>query len=143
MKRILISVFLLCFAALGHAELNPAEERIIGMLKSGDLHQLKAAAKQIEGGRTRDKEVLDVAAEVLLQVYPEAWDGQIDTLSWLARAIGKSGNGRYYDALQEVKVGAPHKKLTKHTKKALKQLGPAQGEQYRRGMVTIPTNDYN
>ncbi|BFM08801.1 hypothetical protein [Halioxenophilus aromaticivorans] len=142
MKRILLSIVLLCFVSLSHAALNPAEKRLVAMLESGDLSQLKSAAKQIEGRGGYDQQVLDVAAEVLLQVYPDAWDGQIDTLSWLARALGSSHNGRYYDALQEVRVGAPHKKLTKHAKKALKELGPAQGEQYRRGMVKIPTNDY-
>lgn len=143
MKRLVLSIFLLCFAALGHAAMNPAEKRIVDMMLSGDLHQLKAAAKQIEGGRTRNPEVLDIAAEVLLQVYPDAWDGQIDTLSWLARALGASHNGRYFDALQEVKVGAPHRKLTKHAKKALKELGPSEGTQYRRGMVKIPVKDYH
>lgn len=142
MKRLVLSIFLLCFAALGHAAMNPAEKRIVDMMLSGDLHQLKAAAKQIEGGRTRNPEVLDIAAEVLLQVYPDAWDKQVDTLSWLARALGASRNGRYYDVLQEVRVGAPYKKMSKHAQKALKQLGPAEGSQYRRGMIKIPAVDY-
>jgi len=143
MKKILLSLFLLCFVSVSQAALNPGEKRVVEMLQSGDLHQLKAAAKQIHGQGIRNEEVLDVAAEVLLQLYPDAWDAQMDTLAWLARAIGESHDGRYYDALSEVKVGAPHKKLMKHAKKALKELGAAEGAQYRKGMIKIPTKDYH
>lgn len=141
MKKLLLSLFLVCFASSAFA-LNAGEKRVVAMLKSGDLHELKAAAKQIHGRNMRNPEVLDVAAEVLLTVYPNAWDGQIDTLSWLSRAIGQSKNGRYYSVLQEVKSGAPHKKLAKHAKKALKELGGEEGKQYTKGMVSIPKKNY-
>lgn len=149
MKSVFLSFFCFCFA-LGslnsYAALNPSEERLVNMMTSGNLRELKGAAKEIHSRRLTNPEVLDVAAEILLQLYPNAWDGQIDTLSWLARALGHSGQARYYEVITEVIDGAPHKKLRKHAKKAIKELTKTTSTdgvtQYKKGMKKVVKKDY-
>jgi hypothetical protein len=76
-----------------------------------------------------------VAAEVLLQNYASASDP--DALAWVAKALGKSHNGRYYGVLKEVNESKADKKVRKYTAAALKEIGAASGEQYVKGKVNL------
>ncbi len=141
-QKTLLLLVLAAFTLTARADLDPVEQNYVDLMLSGDLRSLKRAAKQMHDAREDNREVLDVAAEVLLSVYPSATDRQIDTLSWLARAIGISGDGRYYDALSEVMQQGPHRKLRRHAKKALGQLGASSDGQYVRGATQIKTATY-
>ena len=140
--RFLLLSLLAVFTLTARADLDPVEQNYVDLMLSGDLRDLKRAAKLMHDAREDNREVLDVAAEVLLTLYPGAPDRQIDTLSWLSRAIGISGDGRYHDALSEVVEQGPHRKLRRHAKKALRQLGAADSGQYVRGTTTIKTSNY-
>lgn len=141
--RIIFTLFistLLSFSA--SAELNIQEQKIADMMVSGNLSQLKVAAKRIREGDLNNPELLDIATEVLLRKYENALPSESDTLAWLARAIGVSENGRYHSALSQVVGSASDNRLLKHAKKALKDLGDAKGEQYKLGMYKLPEGVY-
>ena len=124
---------------------GPAEDRYLRMLTSGDMRELKLAAKEIKSRHLKDPEVMDVVAEVLLQLYGSASKPQIGPLSWAARALGSSRNGRYFAVLDEVSAGANHKKLRKHARKAKKELSESAGakvEQYKKGMKKVSIVGY-
>lgn len=136
---VLISAF---FMSSASAQVSKREQQLITMMKSGDLRELKTAAKNINSMKVTNPQVLDVASEVLLMLYPEAWVDQVDTLAWLARSIGQAGNGRYHSVLSQVVENTTYKKLRKHAKKALRQTGKADGPQYRQGMVRVTKREY-
>ena len=128
--------FTLSFSTM--AELAGDQRDIANQLLSGDLGQLKAASQRIFKEEINNPELLDIAAEILLNKYPEAYSSEVDTLAWLARAIGSSENGRYYGVLSEVVSKTKINKLERHADKALDNLPGASGEQYVAGMYTLP-----
>lgn len=136
MKRILLTVFLgLCVSTAFAADV--VGQRYINQLTRGGLVSIKQAAQSIYNTGESSTEVLDVASEVLLQRYSKAGKRDIDTLAWVCRAIGSSGNGRYHNVLKEVVDSDAHRKLRKYAKKALKQVGDAEGKQYVKGSVDL------
>lgn len=146
MIKPLIFTSLLLFAFFTNtvqAELSATDKQHIANLKKGSLKQLKRTAKLIVRTRVINQRVLDTAMEILLQVYPKSYAGQIETLSFLARGIGQSGNGRYYTAMKEVKDQAEFKKLRKYAKKALKMIDKAEGRQYKKGSIKLKTTEYH
>jgi len=112
-------------------------QRYIEQLTQGSMHSIKSAAQSMYNTRETDTEALDVAAEVLLQNY--ARGGDTDTMAWVAKALGRSHNGRYYNVLKEIADNASDKKLRKHAKSALKEVGSSGGEPYVRGSVNLST----
>ncbi|HEB28990.1 MAG TPA: hypothetical protein ENI05_14760 [Porticoccus sp.] len=136
MKRIVLVIMLGLFVNFAHA-VDAVGQRYIDKLTRGGLVSIKQAAQGIYNTGEKDTEVVDVATEVLLQRYPTAGNSDIDTLAWLARAIGNTRNGRYHSALQEVVDSADHRKLRKYAKKALKEVGSAEGAQYKKGSVDL------
>ncbi len=114
-------------------------QRYIDQLTKGGMTSVKQAAQSIYNTNLRDTEVLDVAAEVLLQRYPSASGRDIDPLAWVCRALGNSRNSRYYSALNEVNNSNSSAKLRKYARKALNELGGASGEQYTKGTIDLAT----
>ncbi len=113
------------------------DQRYIDQMTRGGNVSIKQAAQSIYNTGENDTEVLDVAAEVLLQRSATAGKNDIDTLAWVARALGNSGNARYYSALQEVANGDAHRKLRKYAKNAMKAVGQSDVDQYQKGMVDL------
>ncbi len=137
MRAYLFASFIALFTLAAQAgDIDVVDQRYINQLTKGGNVSIKQAAQSIYNTGEKDTEVLDVAAEVLLQRYPTAAKADIDTLSWLCRAIGNSGNGRYYSALNEVAESDAHRKLKKFAKKAAKAVGES-GTQYKKGSVNI------
>lgn len=124
------------------AKLEPEEQKLADMLLSGDMTQLKSASKQIYNSEISEPELLDIGAEILLKKYPDAVRSDIDSLAWLARAIGASENGRYYNVLSEVVEHAQNDKLERHADTALDELPGAEGEQYVAGGYALPEGLY-
>lgn len=117
--------------------MDPAGQRYIEQMTQGGMASVKQAAQSMYNTRETNTQVLDVAAEVLLQNYSNASDP--DALAWVAKALGKSRNGRYYGVLKEVADSKADKKLRKHTASALKEIGGASGDQYVKGSVNLKT----
>ncbi|WP_414829107.1 hypothetical protein [Alteromonas sp. H39] len=124
------------------AELNPRHQKLADMMLSGDLRQLKVAAQSIYESEITDPELIDIAAEILLTKYPHTYPSEIDTIAWLARAIGASENGRYYEALSQVVNSTDNSKLERHADSALDDLPGKEGEQYQAGMYQLPKGLY-
>jgi len=129
---VFIATLLLSGPALA---LDAASQRYIDQMTQGGMGSVRDAAQSMYNTGETNTQVLDVAAEVLLQNYTKGSD--YDTLAWVAKALGKSKNGRYYSALKEVADSKTDKKLTKYTEAAMKQIGSASGAQYTKGTVNL------
>ncbi len=143
MKKLALFLVLFLFSVAAHAELNRHEAHVVDLMTDGELRSLKIAARKIHDTKMSNPEVLDMAAEILLKNYPNVYKAQLDTFSWLVRAIGTSKNGRYHSAIQEVVDTTHLKKLRRHAKKALKVLGPAgDAKQYQLGDLGKEVPEY-
>ncbi|MBL4851590.1 MAG: hypothetical protein JKY90_04830 [Gammaproteobacteria bacterium] len=147
MKHVLLALSIALFSLFSmssQAELNPIEQTVVDMMLEGDLRQLKAAVRRVHDAEIFNTEVLDVAAEIMLVTYPDTYKAELDTLSWLAKALGESGNNRYYGVLSEVVDKTRFKKLRNHSKKSLKKLKPPADSdiQYKAGMKDVNVPDY-
>lgn len=129
-------VLWLTFASSAFA-LDASEQRHVDMLTQGGIGSLKQASQEMFNSGETNPAVLDLVAESLLQHYGTATQGDIDGLSWAAKALGKSGNARYHSTLAEVAEKADNKKLRKYADQALDQVGDANGTQYQRGMASL------
>ncbi|NVK56200.1 MAG: hypothetical protein HWE26_11320 [Alteromonadaceae bacterium] len=138
MRRISAAIMALFLSFGAMAELSGEQRYLADQLLSGDLTQLKSASQRIFKQAIRNPELLDIAAEILLTKYPDAYTSEVDTLAWLARAIGASENGRYYGVLSEVISNTKFDKLERHADTALDNLPGAEGEQYVAGMYKLP-----
>jgi len=127
----------LLFSTSGFA-LNAVQQRYIDMLTSGGPISIRNAAESVYNTGDRDRTVLDAMAEVLLENYKKSDRDDVDAMSWIAKALGRSGNARYHDVLKEAADKGGHWKLKKYAGQALEELGGAgSAEQYRRGMVSL------
>lgn len=142
MNKLLFALFIAVFSISALADLTPREERFVDMMMSGNLNELKRAAKGMHSARNTNTDVLDIAAEALAQLHADAIDAQIDTLAWICNALGQSANGRYHDLLSVVVVDGSHKKLRKYAKKALRQVGEPTENQYKKGMIKLKHKTY-
>ena len=116
--------------------LDAAEQRYVEMLTNGSMSSVKEASKDMFNNGEDNQTVLDTLAEVLLQHAPNAPTGDIDALSWAAKALGKSRNPRYRDALNSV-ANSSNKKLAKYAKGALDDLSDSTVPQYKKGAVSL------
>lgn len=138
MRQISAAILACALSFSAVAELTGDQLEISEQLLSGDLRQLKTASQRIYKQELSSPELLDIAAEILLKKYPEAYVSEVDAIAWLARAIGASENGRYYGVLSEVASKTKFDKLERHADKALDNLPGATGEQYVLGMYKLP-----
>lgn len=99
-------------------QLSAEQAKYIRMLEAGEREQ-KDAAKLLVKAKYRDTTVLDVAERVLLRSYQTADD---DTMSWLCKALGASGQGKYKATLSKVATSATSRKLKGYAEKSLEQL---------------------
>lgn len=131
-----LSLALGCTAMQAQA-LDPSGKRYVDQLVQGGPVSIRDAAQSIYHSGYRDQEVLDVAAEVLLQRYRTATDNTTaDAMAWTCKALGNSGNGRYKAVLDEVVANSGNRKLDRHCSSAAGNL-PAGGSAYRAGSVSL------
>lgn len=131
-----LSLALGCTAMQAQA-LDPSGKRYVDQLVQGGPVSIREAAQSIYHSGYRDQEVLDVAAEVLLQKYRTSNDNtSADAMAWVCKALGNSGNGRYKPVLDEVVATSGNRKLDKHCGGAAKNL-PAGTAGYRAGSVSL------
>jgi TolB-like protein len=98
--------------------LSAEQSKYIRMLEAGEREQ-KDAAKRLVKAKYRDTTVLDVVEKVLLRKYQTADD---DTMSWLCKALGASGQGKYKATLSKVANSASSRKLKRYAEESLEQL---------------------
>jgi len=74
------------------------------MLASGGPGTIGSAAESIASTGITDPEVLDLTAQVLADIHLRNVEDHdyAETTSWLCKALGNSGNGRYKALLDEV-----------------------------------------
>jgi hypothetical protein len=140
-KKVLGSLLVLSALMFGVAQgaMNEADKRYVDRLAKGGPETLRDVAQSLfESGNT-NTEVLDVAAEVLLQKYPRASldRNSADAVAWLCRALGGSGNNRYKAAIDEVSDKAENRKLRGHCEKASKALPKGATSSYTAGTVDL------
>jgi len=142
MKNKLIS-FLICAGLTVMAgsalALDSSGQRITRMLATGGPNTVSDAAQDVYNQRIVDQEVLDVVAETLNQYYTRNQNDRdyVDTTSWLCKALGSSGNGRYRDFLQTVVKSHVHKRARKYCDNALDGLPKGVANQYQPGSVDL------
>lgn len=107
------------------SQLTSEQAKYLRMLESKDTREQKEAAQLMVRAKLRDTVVLDAVEKVLLRGYQSAGnerDDSVDTLSWLCKALGASGQSRYKATLDKVAKDAPHRKLRGYAEKSLNQL---------------------
>ena len=119
--------------------LDASGQRYTKMLASGGPGTISGAAQDIYNTSVTDQEVLDVAAQVLSDIYlKNAGDRDFaDATSWLCKALGNSNNGRYRPLLETVADA----KLSHNTKgycsKAMKNLPKGGANAFQAGSVDL------
>jgi hypothetical protein len=140
MKKMLsfaLFITLLSFSASGFA-LDAAQQRYITMLTTGGPFSIRNAAENIYNTGEKNQTVLDTMAEVLLENYKKTGRDEVDAMSWIAKALGRSGNPRYHDVLKEAADNGGTRKLKKYAGQALDELGGGGAtKQYKKGMVSL------
>lgn len=119
--------------------LDASGQRYTKMLATGGVGTIRAAAEDIYSTGVSDQEVLDVAAQVLSEIYlkrPEERD-YADSTSWLCKAVANSGNGRYRALLETVVKADIHRKTKGHCKKALEALPAGAADSFQPGSVDV------
>lgn len=133
-----LMVFVTVAASLAATEalaVSADGQRLISSLASGGAGTLRTTAQSIYNGRSSEVEVLDALAEKALRTAPGANDNTtVDAVSWACRALGQSGNRRYYTTVNNMAHDKSlHRKSRKYCEQAAKQLGSAEGPQYQQG----------
>lgn len=139
MKKILHTLVIATLLGLSGAALalDAAEQRYVDMLTDGSMRSVKSASQDIFNTGEDNPAVLDHLAEVLLKNYAGAPNGDIDALSWAAKALGKSRNPRYRDTLSTVaNSSSANKKLRKYASQSLENLSSSTVPQYQRGSAS-------
>jgi hypothetical protein len=124
-KSAVVGLCLLLVSTTSIAALTDLEKGYVSRLNSGGYISIRSAAQDMVNNGTTNTEVLDVAAQVLLDRYPRAGEGHdaVDALAWVCRALGQSGNSRYRPVLEKVeKDETAHRKLRGHCEKGADSL---------------------
>lgn len=101
------------------------------MLLDEDRHVVKAGARVVYHGYANDELATDIIAARLYQdIVPDPKSEASDQLSWYAKALGMSGNGKYRPLLQRVREIAPRSKVRTYAGEALEQLPEFSGEPF-------------
>ncbi len=112
-------------------QLTSEQTKYLRMIDSNNAKEQKEAAQLIVKAKLSDTVVLDAVERVLSKGYQMTTndrDDRIDTLSWLCKALGESGQSKYKAILSKVASEAPHQKLKGYAEKSLNQLQLSTGE---------------
>ncbi len=107
------------------SQLTSEQAKYLRMLESNNTEQQKDAAKLMVKANYRDTVVLDAVEKILLRSYQASANEsgeRIDTLSWLCKALGASGQSKYKATLSKIANEAPQRKLKGYAEKSLNQL---------------------
>jgi hypothetical protein len=122
------------------AALSEAEKGYVNQLATGGPLTIRGVAQNLYNTGNKNTEVLDVAAEVLLEKYPGAGEihDVVESLSWVCRALGASGNNRYKPVLEKIENDKDvHRKLRGHCEKGANALSGQASNPYTAGTVNL------
>jgi hypothetical protein len=135
---------LILFASLvggsAFAEMNDIDKGYVEQIIKGGWGTLRQTSENMYNTSYSNTEVLDVLAEVTLEKYPQAGAdfSTVDSLAWMCRALGASGNNRYRPLLEKISDDkSVHRKLRAHCEKAAKQLPKGNSNSYIAGTVNL------
>jgi hypothetical protein len=140
--RSLVAALSLCSLALcatNALALDAAGERYTKMLASGGPGTIGAAAEDIYNSGAKDREVLDVAAQVLEDIHLRNIDAfeWADATAWLCKALGNSGDGRYRPLLDRITASGISRRAKGHCEKSAKQLPSGTTDPFQAGSVNV------
>jgi TolB-like protein len=100
------------------------QAKYLKLLESNNVKDQRDAARLITRTRIKDPVVFDAVERALLRGYKmESTDrDHIDAMSWLCKALGSSGMGKYRSTLNTVANNAPHRKLKGYAEKSMNEL---------------------
>lgn len=106
--------------------LTSEQAKYLRMLETNNTREQKSAAQLMVKSNLRDIVVLDAVEKIILNGYKTSGTDQdrndtVDTLSWLCKALGASGNSKYRATLTKVASDAPNRKLKGYAEKSLNQ----------------------
>jgi hypothetical protein len=134
---ILVATFL---GGSAFAELNDMDKGYVEQIIKGSWGTLRQTSENMYNTSYSNTAVLDVLAEVTLEKYPQtgADFSTVDTVAWMCRALGASGNNRYRPVLEKISDDkSVHRKLRAHCEKAAKQLPKGTTNAYLAGTVNL------
>ncbi|HTP39226.1 MAG TPA: hypothetical protein VMI92_06585 [Steroidobacteraceae bacterium] len=115
-----LSAGLLVSTAYG---MDASAQRYAQMLASGGVSSMQRAAEEIFNQSLTDQELLDVTAETLAEKFTtNTGETFVDTMAWLCKALGNSGNGRYKALLTDIGGKATQRKEKGYCKKGADNL---------------------
>lgn len=138
-KKVSLLLLLGLVVGGGANALDETDKRYIDRLAKGGPDTIREVAESLFQSGSTNTEVLDVAAEVMLQKYPRASldRNSADSIAWLCKALGGSGNNRYRAAIDEVVDKAENRKLKGHCDKARDVLSKGSTNSYVAGTVNL------
>lgn len=103
---------------------SPEVTRLITMLKSDNLTLKENAAKEISRSKQDNPKVFEVIEEELLKGYQlnSGNKNYVDTMAWLCKALGSSGDLKYRPTLQKIFDTTPNQTLRNYAEKSLRIL---------------------
>ena len=137
--RMLAISLMLMFGACSAYALDASGHRYVEMLTSGGPGTISRAAQDVFNTGSSDQEVLDVAAQVLSDIYlknPETRE-YADATAWLCKALGNSGKGRYKSLIEKVADGGVHRNTRSHCTKAAANLPAGAADAFQPGSVDL------
>lgn len=94
--------------------------RILNMLRSSDMQLKRIGAKRVYFAE-KDDVLLERLAKELQANYQSVENSEIevDTVSWMVKALGSARNSKYRPLIEEVAAQARSRKVAKYAKQAL------------------------
>jgi hypothetical protein len=134
-----LAVVVVALCAGSALALDAAGERYTKMLASGGPGTIGSAGEDIYNTGVKDREVLDVAAQVLEDIHLKNTDSfeWADATAWLCKALGNSGDGRYRSLLDRVTASGISRRAKGHCEKSAKQLPTATADAFQVGSVNV------
>jgi len=140
MRKIIFFIFIMAMLmpTIPAIAVSPAGERHINQIVGGGTSSLRRASQSIYHNGMRERVVLDVLSEKLLQTYNDTSQIGVDALAWACKALGQSGDIRYRNVLKTVIKKAKHSKVRKYAKQSLDNIPAGKAKKpYKKGSVNL------
>lgn len=138
-KKTLVLGGLTCLVGVNAWGLDEVGTRYVKQFANGGPSSIRSAAESIYQTGNSDQDVLDAAAETLLTNYRKnpTSETYADSMAWLCRALGNTGNARYKAVVEDVAKNAESRKLKKHCDKAAGDLPKTAATSYVAGSFNL------
>lgn len=141
MKRIIIAMSFLMFTAVSQAE---TQKQFTGsdyaqtmLLLSQSDFDIRLAAKSIYRMESARQSILDLAAELTWATCAGGRAMNIDTLSWLVKALGKTKQARYAGVLDHCLSITTDKKVLKYLTEAKSSIEATTATPFEGGKMNL------